>query len=82
LMALNECTPAYTSNIAAGKTTWTGFAYRHRKGGYLLFADGHVDWYSRSELNPDTSGFTLSQGNSAGNLPNKIIWDPFQVPLY
>jgi prepilin-type processing-associated H-X9-DG protein len=70
------------TNIAVGKTSYTNFAGRHNQGGHLLFADGHVAWFSDKELNPDTSGFTLSQGNSAQNLPNKVIWDPFQVPLY
>ena len=84
LMASNEGNAAYTSNIACGKTYSDGFAARHRGGGFLLFADGHVAWFSRNELNnPVNYGFTsLSEGNSAGNLPNLLIWDPFQVPLY
>jgi prepilin-type processing-associated H-X9-DG protein len=82
LMTQTEGTVVYNSNIAVGKTTYTTFAGRHRNGGHLLFADGHVDWFSNKELNPLTCGFTLSQGNSAFNLPNKVIWDPFQVPLY
>jgi prepilin-type N-terminal cleavage/methylation domain-containing protein/prepilin-type processing-associated H-X9-DG protein len=63
---------------AAGNLAWNS------EGGYLLFVDGHVAWFSYGELNPPTSGFfsVLSQGNSAGNLPNKVIWDPFQNPLY
>jgi prepilin-type N-terminal cleavage/methylation domain-containing protein/prepilin-type processing-associated H-X9-DG protein len=82
LMSLYECAPPFTSNIAVGKTTYTGFSARHNNGAHLLFADGHVGWFSHAELQPDTSGFILSQGNSACNLPNKVIWDPFQSPLY
>ena len=82
LMAAGEITPAFTDHMAVGKTSYTCFAGRHNAGGHLLFADGHVAWFSNAELNPATSGFTLSNGNSAANLPNKVIWDPFQIPQF
>ncbi|HEY1923315.1 MAG TPA: H-X9-DG-CTERM domain-containing protein, partial [Tepidisphaeraceae bacterium] len=82
LMSPTEGNVTYNSNLAVGKTTFTVFAGRHNNGGHLLFADGHVAWFANAELNPLTCGFTLSQGNSACNLPNKVIWDPLQNPLY
>ena len=81
VMQSGETTPPTTSAIARGKTTYTRFTARHNKGGHLLFADGHVQWFSWNELQPqNTSG--LSAANAAGNLPNKVVWDPFQNPLY
>jgi prepilin-type N-terminal cleavage/methylation domain-containing protein/prepilin-type processing-associated H-X9-DG protein len=82
LMSTTEGNVTFNQNIAVGKTSYTVFAGRHNNGGHLLFADGHVAWFSNKELNPPTSGFVLSQGNSSANLPNKVIWDPLQIPLY
>ena len=83
LMAPGEVTPAYTGAIARGKTTYTRFTGRHSHGGNLLFADGHVDYFTWAELQPQFQPPPgLSQFNAAANLPNKVIWDPFQVPLY
>jgi prepilin-type processing-associated H-X9-DG protein/prepilin-type N-terminal cleavage/methylation domain-containing protein len=82
LMQQTEGNVVATQQIGVGKTTYTNFTGRHNNGGNLLFADGHVAWFSNKELNPLTCGFTLSNGNSAFNLPEKVIWDPFQIPLY
>ena len=80
LMQPGEISPAYTSPIARGKTTYTHFTGRHNKGGHLLFADGHAQWFSWAEVQPPPTG--LSAANGAANLPNKIISNPFQAPLY
>ncbi len=81
LVESGEISPAYTSPIARGKTTYTRFTGRHNHGGNLLFADGHVGYATWASLQPtNTAG--LSAANAAGNLPNRIIWDPFQSPLY
>ncbi len=81
VMQSGETTPPTTSAIARGKTTYTRFTARHNKGGHLLMADGHVQWFSWNELQPqNTTG--LWAANAAGNLPNKVVWDPFQNPLY
>jgi len=34
------------NNIGQSKSNWKRFTTRHRAGGHLLFADGHVSWYS------------------------------------
>jgi prepilin-type processing-associated H-X9-DG protein/prepilin-type N-terminal cleavage/methylation domain-containing protein len=73
------------SDIAVGKTTYTCFAARHNGGGNILFVDGHVAWFANADLNPaspQNSNLNLSNGNSAFNLPNKVIWDPLQVPTF
>jgi prepilin-type processing-associated H-X9-DG protein len=80
----------YTDSIARGKTTYTRFAARHRKGGFLLFADGHVGWFAWYDLQPTNPIYLVpgtfqniwSPGNVSSNIPNKVIWDPFQNPLY
>jgi prepilin-type processing-associated H-X9-DG protein/prepilin-type N-terminal cleavage/methylation domain-containing protein len=81
LMSTTEGAAHVTSHIAVGKTTYTNFTGRHNNGGNILFADGHVGWFAWSQLQPP-AGFNLSNGNSASNLPNIVIWDPLQIPLY
>ncbi|MGD0461864.1 MAG: DUF1559 domain-containing protein [Tepidisphaeraceae bacterium] len=66
----------YMNNIAQTKTYSPRFAARHRHGGFLLFADGHVAWFGWTEvqgilnpLNPDIVPI---------NRPdNHVIWCPF-----
>jgi len=82
MMSTTEGNVTVQENIAVGKTSYTVFTARHNNGGHLLFADGHVAWFSNKELDPLTAGFTLSATNYAANLPNKVIWDPLQQPLY
>jgi prepilin-type N-terminal cleavage/methylation domain-containing protein/prepilin-type processing-associated H-X9-DG protein len=79
--------PASTS-MARGKTTWTRFATRHRKGGNLLFVDGHVDWFLADDLVPPTTTGKIplspAKGwdNAAWNVVGKVTWDPFQTIKY
>jgi prepilin-type processing-associated H-X9-DG protein len=67
----------YIDNIAQPKADWTRFAARHRGGGYILFADGHVAWWSWQ----DVQAVNIAQPNSppvmSANQPVKgIIWNP------
>jgi prepilin-type N-terminal cleavage/methylation domain-containing protein/prepilin-type processing-associated H-X9-DG protein len=85
LMQFNEGEFQLPSNLAVSKTTYTVFAARHNLGGHILFADGHVGWFLNSDLNPlspQNSRLILSNGNSAQNLPNRVIWDPLQNPTF
>src|SRR5207244_1346887 len=43
--APNISDKGYTNNIGQPKANWKRFTTRHRGGGYLLFADGHVGWF-------------------------------------
>jgi prepilin-type N-terminal cleavage/methylation domain-containing protein/prepilin-type processing-associated H-X9-DG protein len=80
----------FTDSLARGKTSYTRFSARHRKGGFLLFADGHVGWFAWYDLQPTNPEYLVpgtlqniwSPGNVSSNIPNKVIWDPFQLPLY
>jgi prepilin-type N-terminal cleavage/methylation domain-containing protein/prepilin-type processing-associated H-X9-DG protein len=60
------------------KTSMSRFANRHRGGGFLLFADGHVDWFSRHDLyyNPP------NQANGDYNYPGKVVWNPWGPAAY
>jgi prepilin-type processing-associated H-X9-DG protein len=80
----------FTDSLARGKTTFTRFSARHRQGGNLLFADGHVGWFKWYDLQPTNPIYLIpgtfqniwSPQNAASNIPNKVLWDPFQIPLY
>ncbi len=58
------------SNLARMKGNWLRFSGRHRGGGNILFADGHVGWMSEMDA------YTQSEPNN-WNQPGRIIWDPF-----
>jgi prepilin-type processing-associated H-X9-DG protein len=60
-------------NIAQSKADWTRFAARHRGGGMLLFADGHVAWFSWPQVQYDQSQLPLN-ANSNANHPGQILW--------
>lgn len=66
-----------TRRMARIKADWSYFTGRHQKGGYICMADGHVQFFTMSELclppgyNP--ASYTAVDFNQTG----KIIWDPF-----
>jgi prepilin-type N-terminal cleavage/methylation domain-containing protein/prepilin-type processing-associated H-X9-DG protein len=69
----------YQSNLGQLKACWTRFTTRHRQGGYLLFADGHVAWYSWADVNRPLPGLTPANAiiNYSMNQPNiGLIWNP------
>jgi prepilin-type N-terminal cleavage/methylation domain-containing protein/prepilin-type processing-associated H-X9-DG protein len=62
--------------LARCKTAYTRFTDRHRQGGFLLFCDGHVAWFSQAEIaNP----IDPSAANVDYNQPNKVIWNPWGI---
>jgi prepilin-type N-terminal cleavage/methylation domain-containing protein/prepilin-type processing-associated H-X9-DG protein len=64
------------NNIGQPKADWTRFTTRHRGGGMLLFADGHADWFSWSQVQPFAPDPTHPQILTA-NKPNMgLIWNP------
>ena len=64
--------------LARIKASWTYFSGRHRNGGNILMADGHVQWYSMQEicLPPGYTSAAITPAFDF-NQPGKIIWDPF-----
>jgi prepilin-type N-terminal cleavage/methylation domain-containing protein/prepilin-type processing-associated H-X9-DG protein len=62
--------------LARCKTAYTRFTDRHRQGGFLLFCDGHVAWFSQTEIaNP----IDPTAANIDFNQPNKVIWNPWGI---
>jgi prepilin-type processing-associated H-X9-DG protein/prepilin-type N-terminal cleavage/methylation domain-containing protein len=58
-------------SVARAKTAYTRVTTRHGGGGNLLFADGHVEWWSQADIwNPG-----VARGD--WNQPGKLIWNPF-----
>lgn len=55
------------------KADWQRFTTRHRKGGFLLMADGHVQWFSLRE--PLTAS-VINGANSDFNKPGVLTWNP------
>lgn len=62
----------YNKTLARMKGDWQRFAARHRGGGYLLFADGHVDHF----LNKDLAHPPMALEGDY-NIANQVVWNPF-----
>ncbi|HEX3356349.1 MAG TPA: prepilin-type N-terminal cleavage/methylation domain-containing protein [Tepidisphaeraceae bacterium] len=63
----------YGKSLARAKADWQRWAGRHRNGGFLLFADGHVAWFTQLEIShPPGAVFRNDY-----NVPGKVIWNPF-----
>jgi prepilin-type N-terminal cleavage/methylation domain-containing protein len=65
----------FNKNVAQSKACWTRFTTRHHGGGFLLFADGHVSWYSwrgvQFPVDQITPAYT---GTSDANQYGEIEW--------
>jgi prepilin-type N-terminal cleavage/methylation domain-containing protein/prepilin-type processing-associated H-X9-DG protein len=68
----------YTNNIAQPKANWKRFTTRHRDGGFVLFADGHVAWFSWADVNyPQLNPPKLTPTLINANQPALgLIWNP------
>jgi prepilin-type processing-associated H-X9-DG protein/prepilin-type N-terminal cleavage/methylation domain-containing protein len=66
----------YLSNIGQSKADWRRFTTRHRHGGNLLFADGHVAWFSWLDVQFPASSLAsgYSANRSDANQPGFVIW--------
>ena len=64
-----EYTSQYAKDLERMKASWVRFASRHRQGGNILFADGHVGWMTNFDVNhrPTTA--------NDWNQPGRLIWD-------
>lgn len=66
--------PWYDKSLARLRGDHKRFAARHRNGGFLAFADGHVAWFSNAEVNVAQN--QPSDPKTNYNMPN-VIWDPY-----
>ena len=71
----NVTNTGFTSNVSQPKACWTRFTTRHRGGGFLLFADGHVAWFKWQQLQPIVSQVN-SNVQDANNPGLSVIWNP------
>ena len=62
----------YQNNIGQPKACWIRFSARHNHGGFICFADGHVD------LLPWGTAQGPTPANQATNVnyPSVVIWNP------
>jgi prepilin-type processing-associated H-X9-DG protein/prepilin-type N-terminal cleavage/methylation domain-containing protein len=76
----NITTQGYTDRIAQPKANWKRFTTRHKGGGNILFADGHVEYFKWGQVqlqNPPASSGTYSGDAWNANQPNRIVWNPW-----
>jgi prepilin-type N-terminal cleavage/methylation domain-containing protein/prepilin-type processing-associated H-X9-DG protein len=81
LMAPLQNDPTFSISeepVGRGKTAISRFANRHRGGGFLLFVDGHVGWFSRNDLWYNAPNYA----NGDSNYPGKVIWNPWGPAPY
>ncbi|HVT88505.1 MAG TPA: prepilin-type N-terminal cleavage/methylation domain-containing protein [Tepidisphaeraceae bacterium] len=62
----------FDTKLDRAKADWQRFAGRHRNGGNLLFADGHVGWFTNYEIANPPGAFNVNY-----NQPGKVVWSPF-----
>lgn len=63
----------YGKRLARTKANWERFAARHNDGGYVLFADGHVQLVSQTEAAHPPGAVAANDWNQ----PGALIWDPY-----
>jgi prepilin-type processing-associated H-X9-DG protein len=62
----------YAKPLTPNAVDPTRFTARHRKGGNIAFADGHVEWFSNKQVN---AANTAANGNLQFNQPGLMIWN-------
>jgi prepilin-type N-terminal cleavage/methylation domain-containing protein/prepilin-type processing-associated H-X9-DG protein len=66
--------PAVTAALGQLSSSWDRFTSRHKNGGYICFADGHVGWYSLDQVNFPPN---IQNGIDDYNDPANVIWNPY-----
>lgn len=67
----------FNNNIAQMKADIKRFTTRHNNGGNILFADGHVEWFTwvQAQGNVTAKGMDINQYQT-------MIWDPYGPDAY
>jgi len=84
-MGMSVTPDGYTSNMGQPKATWSRFTTRHRHGGMLLFADGHVAWFAWTQVYASSALWNPTNTSSVTNInrpDNHVIWCPFGAVSY
>jgi prepilin-type processing-associated H-X9-DG protein/prepilin-type N-terminal cleavage/methylation domain-containing protein len=71
----------YSNNLAQSKANWKRFAARHRGGGMILFADGHVKWFAWPDVQMHLTPGGANGGGADANQAGKIRWSALG-PVY
>ncbi|MGA2230305.1 MAG: DUF1559 domain-containing protein [Tepidisphaeraceae bacterium] len=66
----------FLKDVSQLKAKWNRFTTRHRKGGYLLFADGHVAWFSWLQIQPIQVHNSQGYVTTANQPDQGLIWNP------
>ena len=68
---------AWSNNsLARTKGCWKHFTAVHNGGGHLLFADGHVQWFSTHEIDHGNDVGFCNSLTSDFNEHGSVVWDP------
>lgn len=70
-----------TRTLARAKGNWQRFTTRHNKGGYLLFADGHVAQVPHRDVITASLTRAAAGSNAATdfNKPGYVVWNPYRA---
>ena len=70
-----QITPAgYDNKLAQSKADYRRFTTRHRHGGHLLFADGHVAWFQWTEVQIQPDQLPYDAIRSDANQYGRLRW--------
>jgi prepilin-type processing-associated H-X9-DG protein len=75
------CPQGYQSNIGQPKAWGSRFTTRHRHGGMLLFADGHVAWFAWTQVQGLVDPQDPSIIPDINRPDNHVIWNPYGAVL-
>jgi prepilin-type N-terminal cleavage/methylation domain-containing protein/prepilin-type processing-associated H-X9-DG protein len=64
----------YDNKLAQSKADFHRFTTRHRSGGHLLFADGHVAWFTWKDVQIQPSQMPYNSNASDANQYGKLRW--------
>ena len=68
--------PYYGENLARHRGDWQRFGARHKNGGHVLMADGHVEWRSNNEACTPSGGTGPSKEKGKDFNKANLLWDP------
>lgn len=64
----------YDNKLGQSKADFHRFTTRHRHGGHLLFADGHVSWFSWQEVQIQPDQMPYNANKSDANQYGRLRW--------
>ncbi len=67
--------PHYGEDLKRHFADWQRFAARHRKGGHMVFADGHVEHRENIDATTNSVG-TREDGTGYDMNKGNLVWDP------